>query len=511
MSLTCPYCHKTFAPEEILFYTDTTTSNYFRALSSERSVAQTGSVVSDGNVTNFTRVRQSSVRRGIVRSGAVEQTQEAQTAAEAEEKKEDNAFPLGKSVEDLPASEFLKEFGAGSLFRFQRTATFYGIKNHESVSEEEDTGYGYVDKWEDEGNSIPLVLYIPSKKKRLTERVCPRCHCDIPKDYFTTTADHRHVAALAGCTSAGKTQFITVSLRDLVEASFHSLKLGSIEWTVCSRWFHDLYVQQYTSKDGNMDGTKKEFNLFPLMLRVTTADDQTHFISFIDCSGEYANNMEFAANQRGFEEASILLLMIDCAQLFPDEVELREGELACILNYENATKPLKEFDLCPNLKNAVIVLTKCDAIIGEKGGNTYIHGQTNAYADDSMACYNRDMTCHRGSIDLATIRRIDTELNAMLDSKGESGLEEKIAKDLNLSRENVTMLAVSTYCWIGNELVSKPEEKTGHHRIVEPILLAMYEWGILPGEEKEYIPVASAQPEPIDEPRKKGWKLFGGR
>ncbi len=504
MNLTCPYCQEEFDSLKILFYTEVASSNFFRPIGSERNVVNTGSIMG-GSRVGISSSRTGLGRRNLLRTNeAKSEEEDAAEGQEPEDKNEENSFPLGKSVEDTTAADFLKRFGAGSLFRFQRTATFYGIRTKEEIPEDSDNGYGYVDKWEDEGEQIPLVLYLPSKNKRLTERVCPKCHCDIPKDYFTAPVENRHVAALAGCTSAGKTQFITVSLRDLVEASFHSLRLGDIEWTACSKWFHDLYVQQYTEKDGTMDGTKKEFKLFPLMLRVKTPNDETHFISFIDCAGEYANNMEFAANQSGFQDASVLLLMIDCAQLFPDEVNLREGELACILNYENATKPLKEFNLCPNLSSAVVVLTKCDAIINDD----FIHGQTNPYADDSMACYSHDMTCHKGTIDMAMIERIDNELNMMLDAKGEIGLEDRIAKDLNLPRENVKMLAVSTYFWEAGKLVSKPTEKTGHHRVVEPLLLSMVQWGILTGEEKEYIPQPSTMPAPepeIPEKKKKGF------
>ncbi len=515
MSLICPYCQKEFEANEILFYTGTASSNFFRTISGERSVTQTGSVMTEGNVTDFSsRVRVAPGRRGIQRTGDFRRQDTAAAEQQEDQKEDENKFPLGKSVEDLVASEFLKKFGAGSLFRFQRTASFYGIKDEYDVPVDEDNGYGFVTQWEDEGRNIPLVLNIPSINKKLTERVCPRCHCDIPKDYFMTDPSRRHVAALAGCTSAGKTQFITVALRDLVGASFHSLKLGSVEWTTCSRWFHDLYVEQYERKDGTMEGTRKEYSLFPLMLRVITNKDgaeETHFISFIDCAGEYANNMEFAANQNGFQEASELLLMIDCGQLFPDDVELREGELKCSVNYESATKPLKEFNLCPNLQHVVIVMTKCDAIISKPG---FIRGRSNQFVDDSMCSFSHDMTCHRGSVDMTTIRRIDEELNMMLNEHGEGDLSGKIARDLKLSREDVSLLAVSTYYWQGGELICKPDAVSGHHRIVEPLLLAMVQWGILPWEEKEYVPDPfDAQQNAIAQqeapPKRRG--LFGRR
>ena len=98
----------------------------------------------------------------------------------------------------------------------------------------------------------------------------------------------------------------------------------------------------------------------------------------------------------------------------------------------------------------------------------------------------------------------------MLTENGEPELPKHIADDLNLREEDINLLAVSTYFWKGNELVNAPEKLTGHHRITEPILLAMYEWGILKGEEKEAIIEQSAQiaePQPAEKPKKR--RFFG--
>ena len=413
-------------------------------------------------------------------------------------------------MEDQVATRFLKDFGEGSLFRFQRMAVFYGIKDESEIGE--DPNYGFVVEWEDpETKSIPLVISVPSRpvdRNRLTERVCPKCHCNIPKDYFSTPDTNKHVAALAGCTSAGKTQFITVALRDLVKETFRNLHLGRVEWTTCSSWFHNLYVKQYQDKGGTMDGTRKEYRLFPLMLRVETKDQRKHFITFIDCAGEYANNQEFANNQTGFRNASELLLMIDCIQLFRDLSEkLQPGELPCKASYDDATYPLREYRLCPNLKKAIVVITKSDIIIKEG----YIHGLTNRNVYDSMTCFGHNMMCHKDTVDLSTIQRIHAELDNMLTEKGEPGLPAAIARDLNLSEEDVSLLAVSTYCWKGQELVNDPLQTTGHHRITEPLLLTLYHWGILGGEfDKPSIeqPVPELVPEQEEKPKKKRW-LFG--
>ena len=508
MSLVCPYCQKEFEAKDILFYTDVTDSDFFKQVSGERNVAQTGAVSSAGNVSDFRSVTQGTARSSF-RSYTSTAPQQEKTSEEKEEHTGNSETVLGKSVEDEIATKFLKDFGEGSLFRFQRTAVFYGIKEENEIAED-DTAHGFVEEWEGTEQTIPLVLYVPSRpldRRRLTERVCPKCHCNIPKDYFNVPEENKHSAALAGCTSAGKTQFITVSLRDLVKETFRVLHLGRIEWTPCSGWFHNLYVKQYETNEGTMDGTRKEFRLFPLMLRVITENKQTHFVTFYDCAGEYANNQEFASNQTGFRNASVLLLMIDCIQLFPDlKDKLNEGELACKSGYYDATYPLREYRLCPNLKKAIVVITKSDVIINEG----YIHGQTNQNLYDSMTCFGHNMNCHRNTVDLATIQRIHDELNNMLTERGEPEVPEHVADDLSLSADDVNLLAVSTYCWKGQELVNAPTEETGHHRITEPLLLAFYEWGILPGELKDPPEQPAVQPPVNEEPPRRRW-LFGRR
>ena len=500
MSLHCPYCQQSFEPSEILFYTDAVQKDFFTLISDARDISATGTAEIRESVltNNVVRTRrQSSLRSDTENHNEREKLPE-------EKAEQQSTFPLGIPAEDVVAANFMKNYGAGVDFHFQRTATFYGVKGQNEITEA-DMGYGYPCQWEDEHEKkIPSMLYVPSKDKKLTQRICPKCHCDLPEKYFSTPAANHHVAALAGCTSAGKTQFITVALRDL-ERQLSNLHLGTVEWTKCSKWFHDLYVRKFESNK-RMDGTKTTYKLFPLMLTHSQAGvDDVHFMSFFDCAGEYANNADFAANQRSFQEADTLLLMVGCDQLFASDVELSNGELECNMQYLTALAPLKKYDLCSNLKHCIVVLTKCDAIIGRGG---FIHGDTSAYVNDGMVCATYDMTCHDRSLDKTVIRRVEEELIGMLTSHHEEDFKQNIASDLSLDSNQVNLLAVSTYKWSGNELVCDPKAVGGHHRVTEPLLLAMSKWDMIASEEKEEV----YQDLPVDdEPRSFWQKLFGGK
>lgn len=498
MSLVCPYCQEKFEAKEILFYTDAVQRDFFTLISEARDISATSSAEMYDSFSSSSNVTRS--RRRLFE----ESDEKKETAEKKEDTEQNSAMPLGVSVEDVIAANFLKSYGAGVDFRFQRTATFYGIKEKSEIGPE-DKGYGYVIKWEDEDTqTIPSILYVESKDKRLTHRVCPKCHCDLPVDYFSSPAQNRHVAALAGCTSAGKTQFITVALHDLVQ-QLPNLNLGNAEWTECSSWFHKLYMKKFRDNK-RMEGTKTTYKLFPLTLMYSqNGSDDVHFMSFYDCAGEYATNHEFAANQSSFQKADTLLLMVGCDQLFSADVKLSDGELECTLQYQTALAPLRRYDLCPNLQRCIVVLTKCDAIIGKTG---FIHGDSHANVNDGMLCYTYDMTPHRNALNMSVIQRIEDELTGMMRLHNEENFKHNITSNLgtDVGLNNVHILAVSTYNWAGDQLVCNPEAEGGRHRVTEPLMLAMAKWNMIPCEHEDYVP----EPEPE---QRVGFfrRLFGGR
>ncbi len=475
MQLTCPFCGNSFDSMDMLFYADTQNNTFMFSTDAARNVASTAPINVVRQATDMSSVRAGA--RGLVRTKAEEEAAKKQAEEEAVK-----AFPLGDQCDDYVARDFFKPYGEGVSFRFQRTATFYGIKDADYFAEEHEDSkeYGYVESWEDREGQIPLTLNVPSRpfnKKNLTKRICPKCHCDIPTKYFITDEDHKHYATLAGCTSAGKTQFMTVALREL-NISLSLLGLGDMTWTECSQWFNQMYVEKYKNTKGMSEATNTSIAIFPLMFSVVDRERrERHFITIYDCAGESAQNADYAANLPGFRRADTMLLMIDSKQFFRDLArDLKED--ICELDYTLALRTVSEFGLCPNVRRIFTVITKCDAILGLPN---LIHGDTDNGFADGMLSYEYDMNCHRNRVNLSAMSRIDQELRTMLEYNGFENVADIIKNNIQNNQEiQVNLMAVSTYVHKGNRLVCDIDQETGHHRLIEPLLYAMIYWNVLP-------------------------------
>ena len=512
MALKCPYCGKEFAPDEILFYTDAQSPRFMYPIDAARDAANTISASGTNRriATNLSGPRGSG--RGLVGTRYAEHP-------EAQEEKEEETV-LGVQCEDTTAKKFFSSYGEGRSFRFQRNVRFYGIKPEQDISAE-DRGYGYVSKWEDSEHTIPLMLTVPSleeSRQKLTHRICPRCHCDIPTDYFTTPEVNKHIAALAGCTSAGKTQFITVALRELYE-SLPQLGLASMDWTECSRWFNTLDLEKYKSTDGFNAATNIDVAIFPRIITVTAlGTGEKHFVTFYDCAGEYSRSSDYAASQRGFGIADTLLLIIDAKQLFRDHAkQLREGETPCLEDYTRALKTISDYELCPKVNRVITIVSKADSIIGP---GLPIHGETGRGVHDGMLSYENDMSCHRDCVNIWSVRQIDTELNETFSKYNINNVVSNIQRAIPsiVNPRDINLMAVSTYVHRGEQLVCDVNEEQGHHRLIEPLLYAMVQWGIIPWKDEpfEFASYRSAgdhehESEANSGKKRKWFQIFGGR
>ena len=507
--LVCPFCNKTFKPAEILFYVNPAEASFFTSVDS-------GSEFQAADVSTRRNVRSGSASAG--RSGRRYRSQyggddddnpdEEEKANEAEQ---NNGFPLGVLVDDFIASKTMEDYGNGESFNFRRTAYFYGIKPENEIGEN-DTGYGYVIGYEgnDREKKIPGMLKVPSRKENaiIPQRVCPKCHCDIPEDYFITEEKNKHHVALIGCTSAGKTQYIIVALRELMDQFGGFLRLGDVRVTECSRWFLDMYLRQYENGQLAANMMRK---LFPFLISVKPNNSkETYYIRFEDCAGEYASDgvaqRTYAANLRSLREAQTLLMMIDCSQFFSSEVHMRESELRCEMPYDQALKPIKDFYLYENKEHCVAVITKCDGIFDSE---YYIHGNTNEAVNDGMEMVSTMMNAHMDKVDTGLIDRVENEMINMLIQRGQPNVKKEIENDL--PGVKVKLLPVSTYCLTTSggrqKLVYDPKKKSGHFRVIEPLLYLLNQWGIVEGVAKPLPEINQVEP-PEDVP---WWKKLLGK
>ena len=478
MPFTCPYCDKSFELNDILYYADASESEkkFVMRVSGNTDAeqkpsysAESTSSATDADIFNYD---------SIAANQEVNDSLEGDKAEESGDKEE---FPLGVLIEDTRIQDFLKDYGEGKYFKFQRTARFYGIRSKDEIGD--DQRYGYA---ENNNGIIPSQIYVPSRSKEheiVTNPICPHCHCDLPWQYFSTPEQNRHIVALSGCSAAGKTQYITVALADLEKKIMHMNLCNSIELTTCSKWFHDMYIDEF-SKTGSLAATNKS-RIFPIVLQVTDKENKTHFITFYDCAGEYTNDREYALNRPGFKLADTLMVMVDAAQLFG--TSLKEGERLSQGDYINALKPMgfsSDSDLLTRLKQVIVVLTKCDSIIGE---GKIIH----RFAPGSsieMISYSSSLECHTNQIDLHSIQLNSNQLVALMSEHGIINVKKRIEDMLNkenINDDNITVFAVSTYSRIGgNSSFEKVKNIDGalFHRLTEPLLFAMYGWGIVKGK-----------------------------
>ncbi len=490
--LLCPYCQKSFAPMEMLFYADPQEGQKFVTrigkTDAEQNISATGGMQAPRKATNFESMRKKSSRS--LRGNAEAET-EAEESREEDGRAADSDFPLGVSIEDTIAKQALARFGESVTFRFKRTARFYAICESEEEAENK-PGYGYVIEWEDGEQTIPRRLNVPTRtmNPKLSHRICPRCHCDIPGRYFTTPTSRMHVAALAGTTASGKTQFITVALADLLTKQWGNLFPDGrkIQLTECSKWFHDVYLEDWRD-DGTVEATQK-IPLFPLMLEVEDEQQRTHYITFHDCAGEYARDEDYAGNLPGFEQADTMLLMADSAKLFGRK--LNDGELIAPDSFLLGLAPMREHPaMVQNLRNIIVVLTKCDAIMS---GDNPILSQTAQNTTVRLISYESSLECHKGGLDLSRIETNKGQLLKMMRGYGPEDLDMTILKTINkerpkdqqLTNSNIGLLAVSTYSATPDGLKRIRDVDTAvFHRVTEPLLLAMYNWRIIPGMKKQ--------------------------
>lgn len=508
MSLICPFCLESFEPMDLVFCADTTSKKPFNPLNGEVDTFSRRSALPnmDGAST--------ALGMGRSRSKAALAGDTAVTAAAEDEDEGKKSVPdvFAKPTPDIRLKRFLYDYGEGNLFRYEQTATFYRATD-DGEQAAKDGEYGLV--IQTEGDGIPVKINVPTRAKNpvVTMRVCPHCHCEIPVGYFATDERNKFVAALAGCSGAGKTQYITTALREL-HKEMNALRLGTVKYASCSEWFLNMYVEMY--KRGSLEATRKEYLLFPLMLRVeslskgdkkedsdaTDKEGSEAFVTFYDCAGEYATNAAYAANLVGLRMADVLLLMMDPSQFWDDITVISEGERKCTNPFADSLSLIRDFELCPNLKKIVAVLTKLDTIMYD---NTFLHGDS-ASARDGQIVHSHDMTVHKGAVNMAVMDTIHHELLAMFDEHDHPDMQNDIVRYSGVPDVDVSLLGVSTYCWEGDMLVPKPERETGRHRLIEPLLLAMTFWNILPT--KREMPQ-----EPViihDEPRVGFWrKLFG--
>ncbi|MBR6954442.1 MAG: GTPase domain-containing protein [Clostridia bacterium] len=530
MSFVCPYCLKPFERDEVLFYKDSAARNPIRRLSAEDQGADSSAVAASHQDESEQRSSDFASVAGRRRPGAATRfrQEEVQTAENQPQETESGSatgktpavshLDLGITIQDTILERNMAKYGGGRIFTCKRTTVFYGIKPRRELEDHPTVGYGYIEDPEAAGIPDRLRIYTPAADGTpgwswAVYPICPNCRCDLPTDYFSVPEENIHVLALAGCTAAGKTQYITVALEDLVKRQADNLELVvSCELELCSKWFHQINLENFEKT--RIDATDINVELFPLLLKVRTLNGETHFVMFYDCAGEYAVNKDYAVSIAKFQRADTILLMVDSAQLF--HKDLNEGELISPLGYMNAVRALVNNKILEGqkLKHVIVALTKCDVLMGkeEEGqDNNFIFHKYIPGTSIETGFYESSLKCHRGAFQYGLVVQNGQQINEVLADADINDIQQAIAKQLGEQMDyTFDLLAVSTYSRQSDGAFIKTQtiEGSKFHRLVEPILVAMYHWYMLPGEDGQ-IPV---KPSKIQEPPPKlsfFQRLFG--
>lgn len=500
----CPYCGKTF-PLRAMEFLLSNGENPFTPIVSEEKETDTK--------TEFT---------GRSRTNTSLSAEDAAPAAEIDDRKsmpETQEYGVSNAV-DVIGYRFMRSYGEGVIFRFNRRGTFYKIGTREQARR--DHRYGFIDEdnpgsWDGDAPQQLCVYVDDETTQRITSRLCPHCHCDLPAGYYACPPERKHIIVLAGGSSSGKTQFITFAMHCLSE-ELGTLDLGSARLESCSDWFRDLYLKQIKrqeavsrakegegsdakkDKHSGPDATKKEYSLLPFLISVTPRGGERAFVTIHDVPGEYATNDNVAVNKECFQQAELILLMIDSSYLFSTYAEIGNA-LQCKQEPKSALSVFKQYTLCPNCKGIIAVLTKIDTIINVKeGARPIIHGDMEGL-HNGMYLYKHDMLVHRGAVNRYILRRIDEEISTRVLSIVRAQMRQDLADtfDVSGSATPISFLGVSTLVNRDGEFSLDPDATGGRHRLIEPLLKAFADLGILPAKDEE--PEGPAEPEEEEEER----------
>lgn len=487
----CPYCQRTFFLREMEFL-EYNGGNPFTAMFSDAQ-----STESDGNLMRRNKTSTSLSQRD---GGSV------QTADDnlAEEKPVEQRYGVFEA-DDVIAKRFLADYGEGvNLFRYNRKGTFYKIGTPEQAVE--DPQYGYVSEEDPWDGDAPQLLHIvengkPGGKHRIiSSRLCPHCHCDLPSGYFACDPNRRFTIALAGGSASGKTQFITLVLNCLSD-ELGTLNLGMARLENYSKWFLQIILEQLSRKNST-DSTRREFQLLPFLISIKPRGQERCFVAFHDVPGEYTNaDNNLAVNSDSFKQASLMLMMLDSSFLFRDVVDIEDPSQMCKTEPAEALQVFSQFQLCANCKKIIVVLTKIDTIFN--ADPPIIHADING-VKNGMILYENKLIVHKNAVNRTLLQDIDQEICGRILRNVKPTLREDLVEAFGKPVE-ISFLGVSTMIkGKDGEFELNPEATSGRHRLIEPLLQAFADLGILPEQENVSVEaLAGGYPAWNDEPNGK--------
>ncbi len=364
-----------------------------------------------------------------------------------------------------------------------------------------------------------------TEEVRLTNRVCPHCHCHLPPEFGQIP---NYSICLMGGRAAGKTAYL-VCLLQQINLQLQSCNLGNAVLVEESRDYFQMQMDAY-NETGMTLPTPTNARLLPLVLRYANPNMEACYISLYDIAGEGTVNelgqvkVDYIANHKGIANSNTIMLMLDpnmlCdGQYFRAQTQRLEnmtfeGEEAvngmmdeqhhdycsvALTTFLSQCNIIKEYLTCDHI---ISVVTKMDQPLTSDAA--LFAGATNLLRQNNIS------EVHRGAVNLPTLGALSNQLAAFINTKlgirnGEPGVRELIQRSFE-SKKPPLMLGVSTYTKRDDHFVNLYTHDAPKHRILEPFMAILVNCGVVPTAGGKTQP-----PPPPPQTGRGGRGLFGRR
>lgn len=348
--------------------------------------------------------------------------------------------------------------------------------------------------------SMVLGSIGPEDTKRLDKRICPYCHCIVPKGIGRLPV---YRIAMLGGKASGKTTYMLLAASQLVQRNNrHSVLGDELELARGSLvgesalFFDEMFD---LCRIGQLPSTQMTENksVFPLVMCIEPYDNaiSPFFLILQDYPGEGMGNGTFMINNPGILDANGVILLVD-----PDQLRVRRPraeakpdapkEEACQATLDETCENFREnIDQFRKLKEIIVTLHKIDKLY-QSGVN-----DQNGLGPLDRGSLKED---HRERIDTEVLARIDrAACHVFAELLGFPGNANRVAVHFrNLlgcnrikkrdRRPSLAFKAVSAHTLVPSDTAFVSNVTLGDicygHRLLEPVLELLYHAGLLPGD-----------------------------
>lgn len=355
------------------------------------------------------------------------------------------------------------------------------------------------------GDTIPAAVKLCEEDAKevqaefLTGIICPHCHSPLIPGYIMAGKEDICRLALLGGSRAGKTQYILAAYQNLME--FLVDKYGGMVTNISTDLMSKKVMQhlenEMKNNDGKLPPTQLMTKILPIVfeMEVINGQGQKKYLIMYDIPGEAFTDLhknELVAFDGILKNSDALMILADGGtQVFSSiKNDIYQGKDNNVEMQESCTLSLSSMisQFCSALeayderkfKSVSVVVSKFDKVVER---NPEIKKNEGLYPH---ALNPRDSDNHQKQVNKQVIAQINNEMRSILGLKEKGNTSDAllgtIVKETIPNKLQITphIFAVSTYNKDGNSYKACDRANLNRHRVLEPILYALAESGILP-------------------------------